>query len=325
MLVPPPKHPVRLDQNLEIRMEDGEVSKLAPDTLSSMLRFSRGRPTCHGPLVPAEEPPESSHPRVRRFHRQSTRRNPTEFIIHHPSRGQEFSPRRIQGQHAPVRDLDRHRGLGFARGSALLAIVRTKSRVLFPPKEDIRREAEAFIPCCSYLLRRMGLMGIAFGGCQGNGDSYLSIGGGGGGDVGLDLDDGSAEGARGVGVEPHVDTVDVETVTASREQPRLLALLELGKTDGTLEAILVTLGLEVEDREGADDGGVEPQALHPERVLIGSEDETAPPGAGDAAAGTPEPTSVQVEQHDEDDHGKKKDDRCYHDLSSDENASRLIV
>lgn len=71
------------------------------------------------------------------------------------------------------------------------------------------------------------------------------------------LDGRSAEGTRGVGLEPHVYALDVEAVATLREESGLLALLELGQADGALERLTAALVGVGEDGEGLEDGGVE--------------------------------------------------------------------
>lgn len=60
------------------------------------------------------------------------------------------------------------------------------------------------------------------------------------------MDVGAAERARLVSMEPGVDALGVEGVTAEREQPQLVRRLELGETYG---AVTVNGG-----RRPADDG-----------------------------------------------------------------------
>ena len=52
--------------------------------------------------------------------------------------------------------------------------------------------------------------------------------------VGLGDDGEPAEGAGGVGGEPHVDALGVEAVAAAGQEPGLLAVLELGEAHGAL-------------------------------------------------------------------------------------------
>lgn len=78
-----------------------------------------------------------------------------------------------------------------------------------------------------------------------------------------------------MGVEPHVDAVEVEAMAALGQDLDFLALGQLGKTDGALEPTgwLEIFGAIHGDGEGIDDRGLEPAAGGGGGVLVGAEDQ----------------------------------------------------
>lgn len=72
---------------------------------------------------------------------------------------------------------------------------------------------------------------------------------------------GAAEGAVGAALQPDVNAVDVEHVVAIGHPPELLAVVELGQTDGALGGSCPGVrGPEQEDGYGSDGGIVEAAA-----------------------------------------------------------------
>jgi len=93
----------------------------------------------------------------------------------------------------------------------------------------------------------------------------------------------TAERAGGVGGEPHVDALGVEAVAAAGQEPRLLAVLELGEAHGALHRVLLPLVRTVvhRDRQRAQQLRVDaPAGPHPTAATTGGRPRTtAPPPA----------------------------------------------
>lgn len=126
-----------------------------------------------------------------------------------------------------------------------------------------------------------------------------------------------------MGLEPHVDAIEVKSVVAFRQKPGLFAINELGETNRAFQAFLEVLGAINHDGKGSEDGRLETSPESRDgRVLTWSEDETAPSPAGLLVPGRrrvvlhppPEPLGVEVEEDDEHDDHEEDYDRDHHDL-----------
>lgn len=141
------------------------------------------------------------------------------------------------------------------------------------------------------------------------------------------------KGTSGVGLEPHVDTVNMKPMIAFREHSSLLALGQLAQADGALQSIF--LGLEDDHRKRSEDGRVEAEAGSCGgagcRLLAGCEDESAAAeaagaggGGGTLLAAPPEIFGVEVEEEDEDDDHEEDDDAGNHDLPCQPHRLRIV-
>lgn len=123
------------------------------------------------------------------------------------------------------------------------------------------------------------------------------------------LHGGAAEGAAGVGMEPHVDAVDVEAMGAPRKNAHLLALLEVAKAHCAVHRFLLG-AVECEQGEGLDDGGIESAGGGRGQSTTGTvkgEDEASPDTAVTLAEEEEARAKVEVEAEEEED-GREEDD-----------------
>lgn len=122
-----------------------------------------------------------------------------------------------------------------------------------------------------------------------------------------------AKRACGVGVEPHIDALQVEAMVALGEQPGLLPFGELAETNRALKPLLELRRSEGDDGEGMENGDVQSSAGGGGVVAVGVEHE-APAAGACFAVPAPEPLSVEVEEDDEDDGDEEDDDGRHHHL-----------
>lgn len=121
-----------------------------------------------------------------------------------------------------------------------------------------------------------------------------------------------------MGLEPHVDAIDMEPVIAFRQQPSLLPNLELAQADSTIEALLKLVRPEDHDRQGLQDGGLEPSALFSRGGFLawGEVEEAAPLVLDRAPLHVPrEPLGVKVEEQGKDDNQEEEYDESHRYLS----------
>lgn len=128
-----------------------------------------------------------------------------------------------------------------------------------------------------------------------------------------------AERAGRVRMEPHINTLKMESVVALGQQPSRLTVGELGEADGALEALL-------EVRRSVDGDGESFQQLGVEAAVrqgadIGSGEDKVGAGAAEGRVGAPVALGVEIEKDDEDDDHEQEDDCCYQDLAAYRHAS----
>lgn len=119
---------------------------------------------------------------------------------------------------------------------------------------------------------------------------------------------GPAHGARGVGVEPHIDATHMKQVLAVGEEPDHLPVLHGAKADGALGGI--PLGVVGEGGQGGDGGGVE--AGGHRGFVVGGGDAETEEGDGVATVdevATEDTADVEVEDDDEGDDEDEGEER----------------
>nr|ACN35946.1 unknown [Zea mays] len=119
---------------------------------------------------------------------------------------------------------------------------------------------------------------------------------------------GAAEGARVVGMEPHVDALHVEPVGALGQRPHLLAVAHLGQAHRALQRVLVLAagGAVDGDGEGLQDGGG--QAALRERGRGNEEEPRGRRRRRQQRVRAQVALGVEVEEEDEDDDHEEEDD-----------------
>ncbi|KAG6533925.1 hypothetical protein ZIOFF_007803 [Zingiber officinale] len=133
------------------------------------------------------------------------------------------------------------------------------------------------------------------------------------------LHGGAAEGAAGVGMEPHVDAVDVEAMGTPRKNAHLLALLEVAKAYRAVLCFLLAAGGDAQG-EGLDDGGIESagggRGGKSSTGTVVGQDEASPDAAVTLAEEEEARAKVEVEGEEEEDGPEEDDGGDEHDLAA---------